>query len=156
VGNTYIPEAYPGTDPIWKMRGDRRTNKTPDLIAISDVPRPRPHARTHIDASLCSYLHNCLWDEFAAANSDCSQDRLFEEVRKWYKKSESPLVGPCLSYIPSPNQGHRVHPEDHSTRLACRRHGRSFELHLLQSMYDIRSFIIIIIVRNFMKLLVVN
>jgi hypothetical protein len=109
VGNTYIPEAYPGTDPIWKMRGDRRTNKTPDLIAISDVcyiyiytTYTHTHTIDRLALQLFGLEHNRLCDEFAAANSDWDQDRLFEEARKWYaRNSERPLS--VLTFPVPPN-----------------------------------------------------
>jgi hypothetical protein len=76
LGLTFIPETLDDTA-IWKRRGDLRTNKTPDLIALTEV---------------FGLEHNRLCDEFSAAHPDWTQDRLFEESRKWYAvRTHSPL-----------------------------------------------------------------
>ncbi|ELR16527.1 protein kinase domain containing protein [Acanthamoeba castellanii str. Neff] len=64
---TFIPETTQNIA-IWKRRGDLRTNKTPDLIALTEV---------------FGLEHNRLCDEFEAAHPEWTQDRLFEEARKW-------------------------------------------------------------------------
>ena len=64
---TFIPETTQNIA-IWKRRGDLRTNKTPDLIALTEV---------------FGLEHNRLCDEFEAAPPEWTQDRLFEEARKW-------------------------------------------------------------------------
>ncbi|ELR16568.1 peroxidase [Acanthamoeba castellanii str. Neff] len=65
-GLHFTPDS--GTTPIWKMRGDLRTNKTPDLISLTEV---------------FGLEHNRLCDEFAAAHPEWDQERLFHESRKW-------------------------------------------------------------------------
>jgi len=61
----FKPVPNPG---LWKTRGDSRVNKTPEMVAISDV---------------LGLEHNRLCDQFKAMNPSWNDEQLYQEARKW-------------------------------------------------------------------------